>query len=290
MNFTVIVSCAVTGGGEPVAHRPKTPAEIADAAIAAARAGAAITHIHVRDPETGAASREDGLYREAVERIRESGVDVIINLTTGMGMDMVIEDDNPTVAAPGSDIVPALQRMTHVEELLPEICSFDCGSYSYGEKTISITTMEMARKLARRMQGLGVKPEMEVFDLGNIEAARQLIAEGLIDDPPYFQLCLGVPGDAPATTHAMKAMVDALPPRSVWSAFGVSRMQMPMVAQAMLLGGNARVGMEDNIWLSKGVPATNAQLVSKAVGIVEALGGRAATPDEARERLGIKPR
>jgi uncharacterized protein (DUF849 family) len=290
MNFTVIVSCAVTGGGEPVAHRPKTPAEIADAAIAAARAGAAITHIHVRDPETGTASREDGLYRETVERIRESGVDVIINLTTGMGMDMVIEDDNPTVAAPGSDIVPALQRMTHVEELLPEVCSFDCGSYSYGEKTISITTMEMARKLARRMQGLGVKPEMEVFDLGNIEAARQLIAEGLIDDPPYFQLCLGVPGDAPATTHAMKAMVDALPPGSVWSAFGVSRMQMPMVAQAMLLGGNARVGMEDNIWLSKGVPASNEQLVAKAVGIVEALGGRAATPDEARERLGIKQR
>jgi uncharacterized protein (DUF849 family) len=290
MNFEVIVSCAVTGGSEPVAHRPKTPAEIAEAAISAARAGAAIAHIHVRDPQTGAASREDHLYREVVERIRESCVDVIINLTTGMGMDMVIEDDDPTVAGPGSDIVPALERMTHVEELLPEICSFDCGSYSFGEKTVSITTMEMARKLARRMQELGVKPEMEVFDLGNIEAARQLLAEGLIDGPPYFQLCLGVPGDAPATTAAMKAMAEALPPGSVWSAFGVSRWQMPMVAQAMLLGGNARVGMEDNIWLTKGVPATNVQLVEKAIGVIEALGGRPATPDEARERLGLRPR
>ncbi len=290
MNFEVIISCAVTGGSEPVAHRPRTPAEIAEAAVSAAGAGAAIVHIHVRDPKSGAASREVHLYREVVERIRESRVDIIINLTTGMGMDMVIEDSDPTVAGPGSDIVPALERMPHVEELMPEICSFDCGSYSFGEKTVSITTMEMARKLARRMQELGVKPEMEVFDLGNIEAARQLIAEGLIDDPPYFQLCLGVPGDAPATAHAMKAMAEALPAGSVWSAFGVSRWQMPMVAQAMLLGGNARVGMEDNIWLAKGVPATNAQLVEKAVGIVTALGGRVATPDEARERLGLRPR
>lgn len=290
MNTEVIVSCAVTGGTEPVAHRPKTPAEIAAAAIEAAEAGAAVAHIHVRDPETGAASREVALYREVVERVRAGGVDVIINLTTGMGMDMVIEDADPTRAAPGSDIVPALERIPHVEELLPEICSFDCGVYVFGEKTVSITTLEMARKLARRFRELGVKPELEVFDMGNIEIARLLHAEGLLDDPPYFQLCLGVIGNAPATPHVMKAMAEMLPPGAVWSAFGVSRFEMPMVAQAVLLGGNVRVGLEDNLWLSKGVPASNAQLVEKAIGIVESLGGRAATPDEARAKLGLKPR
>ena len=290
MNTEVIVSCAVTGGTEPVAHRPKTPAEIAAAAIEAAHAGAAIAHIHVRDPETGAASREVALYREVVERVRASGVDVILNLTTGMGMDMVIEDDDPTRAAPGSDIVPALERIPHVEELLPEICSFDCGVYVFGEKTVSITTLEMARKLARRFQELGVKPELEVFDMGNIEIARLLHAEGLLDDPPYFQLCLGVIGNAPATPQAMTAMAEMLPAGSVWSAFGVSRFEMPMVAQAVLLGGNVRVGLEDNLWLSKGVPASNAQLVEKAIGIIESLGSRAATPDEARAKLGLRPR
>jgi uncharacterized protein (DUF849 family) len=290
VNTEVIVTCAVTGGTEPVAHRPKTPAEIAAAAVAAAEAGAALAHIHVRDPETGAASREVALYRQVVELIRASGVDVILNLTTGMGMDMVIEDDDPTRAGPGSDIVPALERIPHVEELLPEICSFDCGVYVFGEKTVSITTLEMARKLARRFQELGVKPELEVFDLGNIEIARLLHAEGLLDDPPYFQLCLGVIGNAPATPHAMKAMAGMLPPGSVWSAFGVSRFEMPMVAQAVLLGGNVRVGLEDNLWLSKGVPASNAQLVEKAIGIIESLGARAATPDEARAKLGLRPR
>jgi uncharacterized protein (DUF849 family) len=290
VNTEVIVSCAVTGGTEPVAHRPRTPAEIAAAAVEAARAGAAIAHIHVRDPETGAASREVALYREVVERIRASGVDVILNLTTGMGMDMVIENDDPTRAAPGSDIVPALERIPHVEELLPEICSFDCGVYVFGEKTVSITTLEMARKLARRFQGLGVKPELEVFDMGNIEIARLLHAEGLLDDPPYFQLCLGVIGNAPATPQAMTAMAEMLPHGAVWSAFGVSRFEMPMVAQAVLLGGNVRVGLEDNLWLSKNVPASNAQLVEKAIGIVESLGSRAATPDEARAKLGLPPR
>lgn len=290
MNTEVIVSCAVTGGTEPVAHRPKTPAEIATAAIEAAAAGAAVAHIHVRDPETGAASRDVALYREVVERIRAAGVDVILNLTTGMGMDMVIEDADPTRAAPGSDIVPALERIPHVEELLPEICSFDCGVYVFGEKTVSITTLEMARKLARRFKELGVRPELEVFDLGNIEIARLLHAEGLLDDPPYFQLCLGVIGNAPATPQAMKAMAEMLPPGSVWSAFGVSRFEMPMVAQAVLLGGNVRVGLEDNLWLRKGVPASNAQLVEKAIGIIESLGARAATPDEARAKLGLQPR
>jgi uncharacterized protein (DUF849 family) len=290
VNTEVIVSCAVTGGTEPVAHRPKTPAEIAGAVIEAARAGAAVAHIHVRDPESGAASRDVALYREVVESVRASDVDVVLNLTTGMGMDMVIEDDDPTHAGPGSDIVPALERIPHVEELLPEICSFDCGVYVFGEKTVSITTLEMARKLARRFQELGVKPELEVFDMGNIEIARLLHAEGLLDDPPYFQLCLGVIGNAPATPQAMTAMAEMLPPGSVWSAFGVSRFEMPMVAQAVLLGGNVRVGLEDNLWLSRGVPASNAQLVEKAIGIIESLGARAATPGEARAKLGLRPR
>lgn len=177
MNREVIVTCAVAGGTEPVAHRPRTPAEIADSEIEAARAGAAVVHIHVRDPETGAASRDVALYQEVVESIRESGVDVLINLTTGMGMDMVVEDGDPSRAGPGSDIVPALERMPHVEELLPDIYSFDCGIYSFGEKVVSITTLEMARKLARLMQELVVKPEMEIFDMGNVEVSKTLLAE-----------------------------------------------------------------------------------------------------------------
>jgi len=290
VNTEVIVTCAVTGGTEPVAHRPKTPQDIAGAALDAARAGAAVVHIHVRDPETGAVSRDVDLYREVVDIVRSSDVDVVVNLTTGMGMDMVVLDDDPTRAGPGSDIVPALARMPHVEELLPEICSFDCGVYTFGENVVSITTLEMARKLARRMQELGVRPELEVFDMGNIEASKVLLREGLIDDPPYYQLCLGIIGNAPATTEAMLAMRDMLPPGALWSAFGVSRWEMPMVAQAVLLGGNVRVGLEDNLWLTKGVPATNAQLVEKAVGIIESLGARPASPDEARARLKLTKR
>ena len=290
MNTEVIVTCAVTGGTEPVAHRPKTPQDIAGAALDAARAGAAVVHIHVRDPETGAVSRDVDLYREVVDIVRSSDVDVVLNLTTGMGMDMVVLDDDPTRAGPGSDIVPALARMPHVEELLPEICSFDCGVYTFGENVVSITTLEMARKLARRMQELGVRPELEVFDMGNIEASKALLREDLIDDPPYYQLCLGIIGNAPATTEAMLAMRDMLPPGALWSAFGVSRWEMPMVAQAVLLGGNVRVGLEDNLWLTKGVPATNAQLVEKAVGIIESLGARPASPDEARARLKLTKR
>jgi len=288
VNTEVVITCAVTGGSQPVAHRPKTPREIADSAIDAAKAGAAILHIHVRDPETGAASRRVDLYREVVDRIRSSDVDAVLNLTTGMGMDMIVLDEDPTRAGPGSDIVPALQRMPHVEELLPEICSFDCGTYTWGEQLVSITTPEMGRKLARRMQELGVRPEMEIFDMGNIEASRLFLKEGLIDDPPYYQLCLGIIGNAPATPEAMLALRDMLPPSAVWSAFGTSRWEMPMVAQAVLLGGNVRVGLEDNLWLSKGVPATNAQLVEKAVGIIESLGARVASPAEARARLRLR--
>jgi uncharacterized protein (DUF849 family) len=288
VNTEVIVTCAVTGGSEAAAHRPKTPGEIADAAIDAAKAGAAILHIHVRDPETGAPSRRVDLYREVVDRIRSSDCDAVLNLTTGMGMDMVVLDEDPTRAGPGSDIVPALERLPHVEELLPEICSFDCGTYTWGEQLVSITTPEMGRKLARRMQELGVRPEMEIFDMGNIEASKLFLKEGLIDDPPYYQLCLGIIGNAPATPEAMLALRDMLPPGALWSAFGVSRWEMPMAAQAVLLGGNVRVGLEDNLWLAKGVPATNAQLVEKAVRIIESLGARVASPADARARLKLR--
>ena len=212
MNSEVIVTCSVTGGSEPAAHRPRTPKEIAGSAIDAAKAGAAIVHIHVRDPQSGAASRRVDLYREVVDRIRSSGVDVVLNLTTGMGMDMILEDKDPTRAGPGSDIVPALERMPHVEELLPEICSFDCGTYTFGEQMVSICTLEMARVLARRMQELGVRPEMEIFDMGNIEQSKILLAEGLLDEPLYYQLCLGIIGNAPATPESMMALRDMLPP------------------------------------------------------------------------------
>jgi uncharacterized protein (DUF849 family) len=206
-----------------------------------------------------------------------------------MGMDMVVLDEDPTRAGPGSDIRPALERMPHVEELLPEICSFDCGVYTFGMNVVSITTLEMARKLAGRMQELGVRPELEVFDIGNIEASKTLLKEGLIDDPPYYQICLGVFGNAPATTEAMLAMRDQLPPGALWSAFGTSRWEMPMVAQAVLLGGNVRVGLEDSLWFGKGQLAKgSAEQVGRIRRILDELGLEVATPDEARAILGTK--
>ncbi len=287
MNREVIVSCAVTGGAEPARHRPKTPVEIAESAIEAAQAGAAIVHLHVRDPETGAASREIDYYRQVFELVRRSSVDVIINLTTGMGGDIVFDDDDLSRYGGGSDFVPALERIAHVELLRPEICSLDCGPVAFSERLVQIFTLEMVRKMAQRIHELGVKPEIEVFDFAGITIANQIIAEGLIDDPAWFQICLGIPWATPANSHTMKALSDALPSGSLWSGFGVSRMEMPMVAQAILLGGNVRVGLEDNLWLSKDVPATNADLVERAVAIIEAMGCRAVSSDEARERLGL---
>ena len=288
MNREVIVSCAVTGGAEPARHRPKSPREIADAAIEAAQAGAAIVHIHVRDPETGAASRSVEYYRQVVESIRASSVEVIINLTTGVGGDIVFDDDDVSRYSAGTDFVSALERIPQVEELRPEICSLDCGAVEFSEQLVQVFTTEMVRKMARRMLELGVKPEIEIFDFGGLTIARQMIAEGLIGDPAWFQICLGIPWSTPATTHAMKAIADALPAGCLWSGFGLSRMEMPMVAQAMLLGGNVRVGLEDNLYLSKGVPATNGELVERAIAIIGYLGGRAVSPDEARKRLGLR--
>ena len=292
MNSEVIITCAVTGAGDTTGRSdkvPVTPEQIADAAIKAARAGAAIAHIHVRDPKTGQGSRDVGLFRETVERVRESNVDVIINLTAGMGGDWVPSEEDPSMPGPGTDMVGPEERLAHVVECMPDICSLDCGSMIFGNANdLYLNTPAYLRKMAKMTQQLGVKPELEVFDLGQIRLARSLVDEGLIDAPPMFQICLGIPWGAGADTETMVAMKQALPDNAVWAGFGISRMQMPMVAQAMVLGGNVRVGLEDNIYIDRGVLATNGQLVQRAVEIINRLGGRALSADEARAKIGLK--
>ncbi|MGI9304511.1 MAG: 3-keto-5-aminohexanoate cleavage protein [Gammaproteobacteria bacterium] len=292
MNREVIVSCAVTGAGDTADRHPDlpvTPEQIGNAAIEAADAGAAIVHMHVRDPETKKGSRELKYYQEAVERVRGSGRDVLINLTAGMGGDLEIDDEEPTHPGPSTDLVNARTRMEHVEALRPDIASLDCGTMNFGDgNTVTIQTPNVLRTMAKRYQEIGVKPEMEVFELGQLWFAKQLIQEGLVDDPPMFQVCLGIPWGAPANTGTMYAMVSQLPPNAVWAGFGISRMQMPMVAQAMLLGGHVRVGLEDNLYLERGKLASNGQLVEKAVHIIKELGARNCSAGEAREKLGLK--
>ena len=291
INYEVIVTCAVTGAGDTVDKHPAipvTPEQVANAAIEAADAGAAIVHIHVRDPKTGAGSRDIELFRQSVDRVRASGRDVLINLTAGMGGALVVDDDDPATPAPGSDLVNAQTRMAHVEVLRPDIASLDCGSINFGDdNVIYVQTPNMLRTMATRYREIGVKPELEVFDLGHLRFANQMVQEGLVDDPPMYQICLGIPWGADATTATMATMASQVPAHAVWSGFGISRMQMPMVAQAMLLGGNVRVGLEDNLYLERGVHASNGELVSKAIRIIKELGGRACSVDEARHKLGL---
>jgi uncharacterized protein (DUF849 family) len=290
MNKNVIITCAVTGAGDAWAKHPDlpvTPAQIAEAAITAAQAGAAVAHIHVRDPVTGAGARDVELFQEVVEIVRASDTDVIINLTAGMGGAWFPDEENPSLPGPGTDMVGPEERLAHVNALRPEICSLDCGTMNFGDNEIYINTPKYLWKMAELVQGWGVKPELEVFDLGQIWLAKRMIEAGLIDSPPLFQLCLGIPWGAPADTESMLSMRNALPPESNWASFAVSRMEMPMVAQAVLLGGNVRVGLEDNLYLSRGVLASNAQLVEQAVGIIESLGARVVGPAEAREQLGL---
>ena len=290
MNNEVVITCAVTGSGDSVGTHPAipvTPEQIADAAIEAAKAGAAIAHIHVRDIETGQGNRDRALFREAVERVRASDTDVIINLTTGMGGEYCPGEEDPAVAGPGTDFATPEERVLHVEELRPEICSLDCGSMNFGAG-LAINTPDHLRVMAEHIKNCGVKPEIEVFELGHIWLAKQLIKEGVIDGPALFQICLGIPWGAEANTATMCHMRDSLPEGAHWAAFGISRMQFPMVAQAMLLGGHVRVGLEDNLYLERGVFASNGQLVEKAVKIVETLGGRVVGPEETRERFGLK--
>ncbi len=298
MNSDVMITCAVTGDDTKVTripHCPITPQQIAAAALEAAAAGAAIVHIHVRDPETGAFSMQTRHYREVVQRIRDSGSDVIVNLTCGMGGYICVGDrgleDTP---APGTDFVSQEERMRHVIELCqegryrPDIATLDCGSLNFGDGNRAyVSTPNYLRQGARILRDLGVKAELEVFDSGNLWFVRQLIKEELIPAPALIQLCMGIPYGVPADTGHLLAMVNTLPPECVWTSFAISRMQMPWVAQSILLGGNVRVGLEDNLYLSRGVYASNAQLVERARTIIEAMGARILTPAQARERLRI---
>ena len=294
MNGEVFITCAVTGAGDTVAasdHVPVTPEQIADSAIAAARAGAAVVHIHVRDPQTGRGSRDVALYREVVERIRASDVDPVLNLTAGMGGDLVLggEDAPLPLDDAGTDMAGAAERLVHVEALRPEICTLDCGSMNFaaGGDYVMVNTPGMLRAMARRIRELGVRPELEVFDTGHLVLVKHLIREGLIDDPPLIQLCLGIPYGAPDDPQTLLTLVGQLPAGAVFSAFSIGRTQLPYVALAALAGGNVRVGLEDNLYLSRGVKATNDQLVARAVTILEAMNARVLGPDEVRGRLAL---
>ena len=295
MNREVVITCAVTGAADTVGRHPAipvAPADIARSAVDAAKAGAAIVHCHVRDPATGKGSRDVALYREVVARIREADTDVVINLTAGMGGDLYIgPDEEPSRFGADTDLVGALERLPHVEELLPEICSLDCGSYNFGEGSlVYVSTPDMLRRGAQRIQQLGVKPELEVFDTGHLWFARQMCDEGLLDEPPLFQLCHGIRWGAPPELAVLQAWVQLLPPGANWTAFAISREQMPFAAAAALLGGNVRVGLEDNLYLERGVFASNAELVERARNIVELMGAKVVGPDAAREKFGLTQR
>jgi len=293
MNNNVIISCAVTGAGDTAGKHPDlpiTPKQIAEAAIEAAKAGAAVAHVHVREPD-GKPSRKLEYYKEVADRIRSSDTDVVINFTTGMGGDFEIGEgkDPLNPVGPNTDMIHALDRLEHVEELLPELCTLDCGSLNFGDTNMMfVHTPIQLRAAAKKMQELGVKPEMEAFEMGHLWFANQLYKEGLIDDPPLYQICLGIPWGAPATPSAMKAFVDIMPEGSHWSGFAISKMEMPYVAQTILLGGNVRVGLEDNLYLKKGVLASNAQLVEKAIRIITDMGATTLTPEETRQKLKLK--
>jgi len=287
-----IVNCAVTGAGNTTAqspHVPVTPRQIADECVAAAHAGAAVVHIHVRDPHTGRPSMELALYREVVERIRDSGVDMIVNLTTGPGARFHPSAEDPRQAGPGSTITSPEERVRHVLELRPEMCSLDVATFNMGANAMVNVPAHLAR-MASLVQAAGVLPELEVFDLGHIRLARHMIDEGQITGTLLFQLCLGVPWGAPADAPTMLAMRNALPHEAHWAAFGIGRTSFPAVALAAAMGGNVRVGLEDNLYLRRRELAPgNASLVARAVTIVEAIGGKVATPAEARVLLGLAP-
>jgi uncharacterized protein (DUF849 family) len=295
VNTEAFITCAITGAGDTAGrseHVPVAPEQIAASAIEAARAGAAVVHIHVRDPDTGSGSRDPALFRAVVERIRESEVDVVINLTAGMGGDLVLGGSDaplpPDLA--GTDMAGALERLAHVEELRPEICTLDMGSMNFaaGGDYVMVNTPQMLRAMARRVQELGVRPELEVFDTGHLVLVHELIAEGLIDDPPLIQLCMGIPYGAPDDLGTLLAMVARLPARTVFSSFAIGRMQLPFAALAPLVGGNIRVGLEDNLYLERGRLATNAELVDRAVTLLQAMNVGVLGPSEVRDKLALR--
>jgi uncharacterized protein (DUF849 family) len=296
MNRDVFITCPVTGSGatqDRSPHVPRTPKEIADSAIEAAKAGAAVVHCHVRDPESGKPARRVELYREVTERIRESDTDVVINLTAGMGGDLILgPPDAPLpLVDSGTDMATAAERVEHVAECLPEICTLDCGTMNFAEADYVMTnTPGMLRAMGQMMTDLGVRVEIEAFDTGHLWFAKQLADEGVIKSPILVQLCMGVPWGAPDDLHTFMAMVNNVPEDWHFSAFSLGRNEMPYVAAAVLAGGNVRVGLEDNLYLEKGVLATNAQLVERAVQIIENMGATVMTPAKVREKLELQKR
>ena len=292
MNREVFITCAVTGSGgtqDRSPHVPRSPQQIADSAIAAAKAGAAVVHCHVRDPETGVPSRRLDLYREVTDRIRDADVDVVLNLTAGMGGDIVFGGvENPFPVAAGTDMVGASERVAHIAECLPEICTLDCGTMNLAEADYVMTNTPGAlRAMGKMMTDLGVKPEIEAFDTGHLWFAKQLVKEGILAPNALVQLCMGVPWGAPDDLNTFMAMVNNVPDDWTFSAFSLGRNEMPFVAASVLAGGNVRVGLEDNLWLDKGVMAENWQLVERAGSIIENMGARVIGPDEVRAKLGL---
>ncbi|MTJ05967.1 MAG: 3-keto-5-aminohexanoate cleavage protein [Sediminimonas qiaohouensis] len=295
MTRDVFITCAVTGSGgtqDRSPHVPCSPAQIAESAIEAAKAGAAVVHCHVRDPDTGAPARDLALYREVTERIRAAEVDVVLNLTAGMGGDMVFSGpDAPLPLAQGTDMIGAEARLAHVVDCLPEICTLDCGTMNFAEADYVMTNSPgMLQEMGRRITALGVVPEIEAFDTGHLWHARQLVADGVLEAPALVQLCMGVPWGAPNDLNTFMAMVNNVPTDWHFSAFSLGRDQMAYVAASVLAGGHVRVGLEDNLYLDKGVLATNAQLVERAVGIIERMGARIIGPEDVRKKLGLTKR
>lgn len=296
MNRDVFITCAVTGSGDTAGkspHVPRSPKQIAESAIDAAKAGAAVVHCHVRDPETGAPSRRNDLYREVTERIRDAEVDVVLNLTAGMGGDMIFGNTEQPLPlnSVGTDMVGATERVSHVAECLPEICTLDCGTmnFSLGDYVMT-NTPSMLRAMGKMMTDLGVRPEIEAFDTGHLWFAKQLVEEGMIEDPVLIQLCMGIPWGAPDDLNTFMAMVNNVPANWTFSAFSIGRNAMAYPAASVLAGGNVRVGLEDNLYVGKGQLATNAQLVEKAVNVVESMGARIIGPAEVREKLKLQKR
>ncbi|PPR65963.1 MAG: 3-keto-5-aminohexanoate cleavage enzyme [Alphaproteobacteria bacterium MarineAlpha3_Bin7] len=291
MTTKTILTCALTGSVTPPKKHlglPITPKEIAESGIEAAKAGAAIVHIHVRDPEKGIPSMDPELYREVVDRIRDDGTDVVINLTCGHGARLRPSDPDANDASGTSNVQTPVVRMRHIEENKPEICTLDYGSMNFGDFVI-INTPEHLKRMAEIAKKVGSKPELEVFDTGHLRLAKKMIEEGIIDKPPLFQICLGIPWGLEQNSESMIFMRDALPDSSHWASFGIGPGEFPMLAQAALLGGHVRVGMEDNLYLEKGVPTpSNAALVEKGIKILQTLGKEPASAQEAREILGLK--
>ncbi len=290
MKNKVLLTAAVTGAGDTTAkssYVPVTPKEIAEAAIESAKAGATVAHVHARDPKTGGISHNVDHYREIVDRIRESETDVIINITSGGGGDFIPSLDTPAAGGNGTDIQTPAERHEPVGELLPEMCTLDCGTVNFGDM-IYMSPTDWLREQAKLIQQSGVKPELECFDTGHLRFAKQLVNEGLIDGDPMFQFCMGIPWGMDADVETMLYMRERLPENAHWSAFGIGRMQLPILAQTAQLGGSVRVGLEDNIYLSKGVLARNDQLVDKAVTMLNSNDIEIMTPEEARLQFGLR--